>query len=367
MKTHKMLIVSTGGTIAGEVATHRTNADYEIRSAEHFAETIISVITDYKCRFDIKIAPTPLSLYEVDSSDIKPEHWCGIADCIYNNYEKYDSFVITHGTNTLAYTSAALSFVFPNIGKPVVLTGSQVPFGLTGSDALLNLQNAARVAALPESYGCVIRGILVVFGSQIITGTRVKKQTEFDYDAFNSFQTANIGNIGRTIEINRDQLDRHLKYQTWMDWTKAIDKSTLRYLPKFNANIYSVTEIPGTDPHHLLNLAQNKVDGFIVRAFGAGDLSISFRDVLDQLAQMKIPVVVTTQIPRGNASMRVNENGQYILKYGLAIPAYDMSIESQSVKLMWLLAQMKSGIINFEQLKSLMITDMCGEINVFNE
>ena len=134
----------------------------------------------------------------MDSSDITPKHWIDLVNLIEVNYDEYDSFIVTHGTNTLGYTCAALSFAFANLNKPVILTGSQVPSGMPGSDALTNLNNAIRVAVWPYH---PVKGIVAVFGSHIITGTRVKKSTEFDYDAFQSFTSASIGRIGRIINI----------------------------------------------------------------------------------------------------------------------------------------------------------------------
>ncbi len=376
LNKHKMLIISTGGTIAGEVAADKKDVDFVIKKADYFSELIKGVITDYKRRYKIEIVPEPKELYEADSSDIKPEHWQGVAKAIYEDYDKYDSFVVTHGTNTLGYTCAALSFIFANIGKPIILTGSQVPIGMPGSDAQLNLENAVRLAALPSGRGKPIRGVLAVFGSHIITGTRVKKDTEFDYDAFKSFGSSSVGRIGRIIDINYENLTRHLDYQNHMDWTVAGSKADLRYEPKFNKNIISLTEFPGMDPQILLKLVESGVQGIIIRAFGAGDLSTSFVggekveetvDVLSQLKQQRIPVIATTQAPNGRATMQVNEPGQYLLKNKLAIPAYDMSIEAQTAKLMWLLAKMHSGEITYDQLRTLIVTDLRGEVKIIKE
>ncbi len=376
---HKMLIISTGGTIAGEVATDKKADDYEVKKADHFSELIKGVIKDHLRKYSIQIVPEPHELFEVDSSDIKPEHWKGIAKVIYDKYDDYDSFVVTHGTNTLGYTCAALSFVFPNLGKPVILTGSQVPIDMPGSDAQLNLENAVRLAATPPVSSYTIRGVMAVFGSHIITGTRVKKDTEFDYDAFKSFTSASIGRIGRIIDINMDNLNAHLRYQSHMDWTVAKDKSKLRFECEFDQDVVSLTEFPGMEPEILLKLADQGVKGFIIRAFGAGDLSTSFQGefnedgelvkegVLYELKQKEIPVVATTQAPNGRATMQVNEPGQKLLAEDLAIPAYDMSIESQTVKLMWLLAKKRKGDINYDQLRSLMITDLRGEVKIIEE
>lgn len=122
------------------------------------------------------------------------------------------------------------------------------------------------------------------------------------------------------------------------------------------------------DYETLLHLQQSQgIRAFIIRAFGAGDISTSALQVLRKLKAQEVPVVVTTQAPKGNANLQVNEPGWLLKREGLAIPAYDMSIEAQTTKLMWLLAKRNRGEINFTQLREAMIDDMHGEINVIWE
>lgn len=366
MPIHKMLMISTGGTIAGEVAKTKKGEDYEIADDKAFSELVKDTMQYLDKYFDIQLKPTPKEYVSVDSSDIMPEHWVGLAQLIYDNFDDYDSFVITHGTNTLGYTCAALSFALVNPGKPIVLTGSQVPIGFPGSDAKTNLDNAIRIATLP---GYDTSGVLCVFGSHIITGTRVKKATEFDYDAFQSFNTGAIGRIGRIIDINKDNLNRHLAYLNRKK-QKTKHKRNLDLENAFNPDIVSFTEFPGMDYSIMLHLSENQgIKGFIVRAFGAGDISTTSQDVLRKLQSMGIPVVATTQAPNGNANLQVNEPGQQLAEQKLVIPAFDMNIESQTAKLMWLLAKKenKKKMYSYEQLYEDMKTDMHGEINVIWE
>ena len=170
---------------------------------------------------------------DVDSSDIVPEHWTALVDKVQKEYDNYQAFIITHGTNTLGYSSAALSFAFENINKPVIMTGSQVPFGFAGSDALMNLDNSLRIAAWPYHK---LRGVIVVFGSSIITGTRVKKSTDFDYDAFKSFTSNNLGEIGRIIQINDDGLEKHNSYYAPKNMDTALTSKDLVIKNHFDTN-----------------------------------------------------------------------------------------------------------------------------------
>lgn len=366
MTDHRMLIISTGGTIAGEVAKDKKIEGYEIAKADKFSETLGPTLEYIMKDQTINIIPTAHEFAEVDSSDILPKHWKGLADLIHEKYDEFDSFIITHGTNTMGYTSAALSFALYNSGKPIVLTGSQVPIAIPGSDASTNLDNAIRVAIWNQ--GFTLRGVSVVFGSHIITGTRAKKSTEFDYDAFASFNSGSLGRIGRIIQWNKANVDRHLSYQQTARYPVANRQDQLRISSSFDTRILSLTEFPGLNPEFLLNAVKNNdVRGVIFRAFGAGDASTHLHQAFKDLKEKEIPVVVTTQAPNGNATLQVNEPGQYLSKENLVIPAFDMSIESQTTKLAWLLAKKERKEINFQQLCEEMIVDIRGEINVLWE
>jgi len=296
-----------------------------------------------------------------------PSHWKELTKIIKNNYDIFDAFIITHGTNTLGYTSAALSFSFPNLNKPIILTGSQTPFGLPGSDALNNLTNAIRIAVLPRERNRV-KGVFVVFGSHIITGSRVKKMTEFDYDGFVSFQTSSIGRIGRIININESNLEKHLSYLSTAFYTEAKYSKHLICEDDFDMRIASITEFPGISPNIFECLVENNdIKGFILRSFGAGDSSSHLRPAFDFLKSREIPIVITTQAPNGNASLQINEPGYYLWSNDLAIPAFDMCMEAQTTKLAWLLAKRANGILNYSNIKKEMIRDIRGEINVFWE
>ena len=361
-----MLLISTGGTIAGEVAKKKKHENEEYAKAEAFSELTRDTISYLKQEYAMDVDIEPNEFLEVDSSDVKPEHWKGLAELVYDKFDDYDSFVITHGTNTLGYTCAGLSFGLVNPGKPVVLTGSQVPIGHPGSDARTNLENAIRLATWPHQPK--MAGVLCVFGSHVITGTRVKKDTEFDYDAFKSFTSTSIARIGRIVDVNKSNLEKHLGYLDGPAHRVARTKSALKCESDFETRIVSLTEFPGMDYNLLKRLyKEHNKKGFIIRAFGAGDMSTSSLDALEYLKDHKVPVVVTTQAPNGNANLQVNEPGQMLDERDLVIPAFDMSIESQTAKLMWLLAKMGEGAISFDQLKERMRVDLHGEINVIWE
>lgn len=366
MTTEKTLLITTGGTIAGKVATDKIDEE-DLQSAEDFSELIRPTLISLKKRHDVDVDIIPHLLCDVDSSDILPQQWKDLATVIKEEYDNYDSFIITHGTNTLGYTCAALSFAIANSNKPIVLTGSQVPSGKPGSDADMNLNNALRVACW-QHQETKIRGVVAVFGSHIITGTRVKKETEFDYDAFKSFSTGSIGRIGRIININKENLQTHLKYLSTNMYPRAYKASELICENEFDMRIVSLTEFPGLSHKIFETLVEkNDIHGFILRAFGAGDASNHLHPAFEYLKSKEIPIVVTTQAPNGNSNFQVNEPGQYLRDNKLAIPAWDMSIESQTTKLAWLLAKKNKGELHYSQIHDEMLRNIRGEINVMFE
>lgn len=374
--THKMLMITTGGTIAGNVARDPGDdlageSGVLKQDPDSFLNKLsgtVSALREQKVN-PVELDIEPLDLCNVDSSDITPEIWMKLVQTIQERFDDFDSFVITHGTNTLGYTCAALSFAIANSAKPIVLTGSQVPAGKPGSDAVTNLENAIRVATWSDEYQTIkMGGVIAVFGSHIISGTRVKKETEFDYDAFQQFQSGSIGRIGRIIKVEMGNLQKHLAYLEAGTYRRALRKSELQVQNDFDLRIASLTEFPGMDYRLFSTLVdEQKVRGFILRAFGAGDPATALRPAFEYLKAEEIPIVVTTQAPKGNSNFQVNEPGQWLRDNHMAIAAHDMSIESQTAKLGWLLAQRKRNQITYEQLCRSMVDDIRGEINVMWE
>lgn len=365
-----VLLVTTGGTIGGEVHLRNKEMLKHASSLESLLGPTIQHLED-------KIG-TPVSLAEhalepVDSSNITMSHWAEIATVLHDRYDEFDAFVVAHGTNTLGYTCAALSFALANPAKPIILTGSQVPAGYPGTDALANLENALRVAGFRQGQdrrrhrSDPVQGVVAVFGSQIITGTRVKKETEFDYDAFKTFGAMSLGHIGRIIHMNETSLRTHNDYLETERYQPAFAQQDLIFEPNFQSNIASITEFPGMTSEIFDVLANRlEVKGIILRAFGAGDPCENHLPAFRTLKSSLIPIVVTTQAPNGNANFQVNEPGARLKEEGLAIPAYDMSIEATTAKLSWLLAKYPKKD-DYERVCSEMIRDMRGEVNVLWE
>ncbi len=356
----RILVIFTGGTVAGNVAKSKIsqNTKSDPNSFMAILEDSIDIV---KKNWHIEIDPSISELFNVDSSNMQPENWTMIIEEIQSKYDDYDAFIILHGTNTMGYTAAALTFALENINKPVILTGAQVPLGYLGTDSVTNLVNSLRMAVWGYHE---IKGVMAVFGSKIITGARVKKGTDFDYDPFKAFHTGSLGNIGRFMRIDEHAMKKHVGYLSKYK-ALAIQSRVLSVKKDFNTkNIASLTEFPGMSVNLFQSLVEHDgIKAFIFRAFGAGDPSSHLFPAFEYLKEKKIPIVVTTQAPSGVSNFQVNETGQYLREHNLAIPAYDMSIESMTVKLAWLLAQ----DTKYEDMKQKMIEDMHGEITLENE
>jgi L-asparaginase len=326
----RILILFCGGTIS-MTKNPKTGALDVAHGADQFfrLEPRIVEIAEINVRV----------LFNIDSSNSTPTHWEQIGQAISEEYDKYDGFLITHGTNTMAYTASALSFSLQNLGKPVVLTGAQVPAEVISTDGRNNLVNALRVCTLD------LAGVFVVFGSKIIMGTRSKKMSESDLDAFATFNDSDFGRISLGIEIKKQITPRH--------------PGALNLRNRFERNIVSLTCIPGISAEYLIALMDAGTKGLILRGYGSGDVSEELFPALDYAKERKIPIVVTTQCPGGATLLGVDSVGLEAVKRGV-IQAFDMSMECMSTKLMWLLGQGTP----YEILKERMHHNMMGEVDV---
>jgi len=356
----RILVIFTGGTIAGNVAQSKILNNKKL-DPNSFMAVLDNSVDIVKKNWNIEIKPSISELFNIDSSNMQPENWTTIIEEIQNKYDEFDAFIILHGTNTMGYTAAALTFGLENINKPVIITGAQVPLGYLGTDSVTNLVNSLRIAVWGYHE---IKGVMAVFGSSIITGARVKKGTDFDYDPFKSFQKGALGNIGRFIRINEAAIKKHISYLSKYK-ILAIHSKVLSVKKYFETkHIASISEFPGMEKNTFQSLVENNgIKAFIFRAFGAGDPSKYLFPSFEYLKKKKIPIIVTTQAPNGISNFQVNETGPHLRENDLAIPAYDMSIESITVKLSWLMAQK----MKYEDIKQKMIEDMHGEITLEQE
>ena len=329
----KILLFTTGGTLAQE----NINGILDIsnnKNSDFFKKYI-----DYN-NIDIK------ELFSKDSSNIIQDDWNIIINGILENAEKYDGFIILHGTDTMAYSSCALALALGNIKKPILLTGGQIPLGNIGSDGKMNIDNCIRVINETDLYG-----VYLVFGSHIIEGTRVKKESELDYDAFTSFADTCIGRIGVKIKLNRYNANKYMYKYNDKSVNKiefAMDKiCVLNEFPSINKNIFK-------------SLINSGIKAFIFRTYADGNLCIDeLKDVIIYLKKEKIPLVIISQPDRGCTTMSNYSVGKTAKELG-CIPAFDMTTEALTVKLGWLLGQN----LNYNEIIKKLNENIRGEINI---
>jgi L-asparaginase len=306
----RVLLVTTGGTI-----TMLRGPSGSLQPCDDASE-LIARVPELKQLADIDILP----LANFDSSNLTPDLWVKLGRAIYQKMRDYDGFVVTHGTDTLCYTSAALSFILQELNKPVVVTGAQVPLEEIGSDGRTNLINAIRVA-ISE-----LAEVAVVFGSLIIRGTRAKKTSVFDLQAFTSANETALGSIGLSIKFSEFARFRTRK------------KPLLR--PFLNDNVAMMQVYPGLKPEVLSYIAQNH-DGIVLEGYGAGNIPNEEKSLVPAIqnsTEKNVPIVVCTQCIVGSTEMELYSVGRAALDAG-AIPAMDMTPETALVKLMWVLGQ----------------------------
>jgi L-asparaginase len=274
-----------------------------------------------------------------------PELWRTIAKTIHENYDAYDGFVITHGTDTMAYTASALSFALQGIRKTVVLTGAFVPSFDVATDAINNLVNAVKVACMSLSEICV------VFGTSILRGNRAQKKSEVEFEAFHSPKAPPLGRIAVEPELHTERLlvPNRERFLLEADFENAVAVFEL---------------VPGMKAEYFEAIIEKGARGVILKAFGPGNVPNknsphSLTDAIHAATEKEVPVVVISQCSTGSTRMQMYEVGYDALRAG-AIPGHDMTVEAAATKLMWVLARTDS----VDKVRAFMNTSLAGEVTI---
>lgn len=287
-----------------------------------------------------ELADIELELFSnIDSAEMQPELWTGMATHLHQRMDAFDGVVVTHGTDTLAFTASALSFMLPNLNKAVVLTGSQRPLGEIRSDARLNLIDAVTSA---------LRGpkeVTICFDSHLYRGNRTRKVKVAEYDAFESPNFPTLGVLGVDARFEPG----------------LVAKGKRKLQAKLNPRVFLLKVFPGLQPElPLLLLPQ--IDGLVIEAYGAGTLPVeeklgrSLRPVLAEARQRGVPVVLVSQAYRNGVDLTLYESGELALAHG-AISGGDMTPSAALVKLMHALANLDS----LDQIRAYMERCVAGE------
>lgn len=283
----------------------------------------------------------------IDSSDITPLIWERIAHNVQENYESHDGFIILHGTDTLAYTASALSFVFQNLSKPVVLTGAQLPIFHPRTDGIVNLSNAIYIAGYKSFQLACIPEVCICFNDDVLRGNRSVKTSTNDFEGFSSPNFSNLANLEQQILINE-----HLLYHS-----STTDKFGLK--TKFSNNVVSVTVFPGYNPKHLIDLVKSKkIEGIVLKTFGAGNLPTSdiWHELISECETTNTLILATTQCPNGKIELGQYESSK-ILKNSIVIDGKDITSEAALTKLMWVI-----GNFNVAERCAILSRNIRGEI-----
>lgn len=325
----KILMVGTGGTIASEMTA-------EGLAPEMNTEQLLEFIPDIGkfCRVDC------LQLYNLDSTNIRPADWLGVADILRKSYDAYDGFVISHGTDTMAYTAAALSYLVQGSAKPIVLTGAQKPIWFDGTDSKRNLTDAFLYACR----GC--GGVQIVFNGKVILGTRARKTFSKSFQAFSSVNYPDLAVL---------QDERLLQYIR----TESLPRPV--FYDKLCENVGLLKLIPGTK-RELVEFMMERYDGIVVESFGVGGLpeypGEEFYPLVQRAVEQGKIVVMTTQVPNEGSDLSVYHVGGHLKNTLHLLEAFDMTTEAAVCKLMWILGQTRRR----EEVERLFYTPVARDI-----
>jgi len=342
MGERQILIIYTGGTI-GMVNDPETNSlipfDFD---------NIIKNVPELR-NFDFQIKSYSFSP-PIDSSDINPAVWEKLVSIIEDNYENFDGFVILHGTDTMAYTASALSFMLHNLQKPVILTGSQLPLGTIRTDGKENLITALEIAAAQKNGQAMVPEVCIYFQDKLFRGNRTTKYNAENFRAFRSDNYPPLAEVGIHIKYNYPYI-RYASHPGEFSVTKKMNTNIalLKIFPGINESVVNaVLNSPGTE-------------AVVLETFGSGNAPTAkwFLNAIANAASNGLLILNVTQCLAGSVDMERYSTGVHLLEYGI-VGGYDITTESAITKLMYLLAEKES----LEEVKKSLNMSLRGEINI---
>ena len=307
----RIMLLATGGTIAC------TNGNHGLEPTLHGRNLLEAIQAELPCAVDAQ------DVFLMDSSNMQPEEWSALARAVDGALQSYDGVVITHGTDTMAYTAAALSFMLAGVGKPVILTGSQLPLAHPLTDGRLNLLRAIH-AAMAD-----ISGVYVCFDNQLISGVRCVKTHTSSMNAFSSVNEPPAG----YFDVEGLHIDHPQPYLPL--------EQPYRLRDGIDPRVFLLKLVPGTSPDVLRFVRDAGYRGLVIEAFGLGGLHYIRRNLVETLGQLVdsgIYVVVVSQCLYEKANLNVYEVGHGLVR-DCILSGRDMTTEAAVCKMMWALAQ----------------------------
>lgn len=316
-----ILILTTGGTIA---SVQSPDGLVPGMSSEQLRNHLPQIGSD--------IAIDIMELFHIDSTDMTAAHWIKIIDAIRDNYDIYDGFVICHGTDTMAYTAAVLSYMIQNSEKPIVLTGAQKPIGFEITDAKSNLQDSILYAADSLSHG-----VQIVFAGKVIAGTHARKVRSMSFLAFESI------NLPVIAEINNGHIIRYLNIPS---------NGRVQFYDSINPNVFLLKLTPSMSPD-LIPEIFSIYDAVVIESFGAGGIPASIENtLLSELSKYRPEekiLAMTTQVTYEGSHINTYAVGRRIADSFKILEARDMTLETIIAKLMWILGNSSQTWDEIEQ------------------
>jgi len=315
----KLALLATGGTIACSP------------SPNGLVPTLSAADLLGRLRPDLPCEVIPRDIFMLDSSNIQPEEWRALATAADEALRSSDGVIITHGTDTMAYTASALSFMLAGVPKPVILTGSQLPISHPLTDGRSNLQHA--MAAALEGAG----GVYVSFHDRLISGARCVKTHTTSMDTFSSINAPQAGHF--------DAEGLHLTHR--QPYCPLVEGESYRLRAAIDPRVFLLKLIPGTSPGVLRFVQQAGYRGLVIEAFGLGGLHYIRRNLvkaLEDLSGSGVMVLVVSQCLNEKADLRIYEVGREMMLDNV-YSGHDMTTEAAVCKLMWALAQENPGAL----------------------
>lgn len=325
----KILLITTGGTIASIKTDNGLIPGLT-------GEQLISFLPEITkmCEVDV------ISLFSEDSTNVYYKHWLMLADKIKEEYDNYDGFIICHGTDTMAYSASALSYLIQNSKKPIVLTGAQKPINLEISDAKTNLLDSFTYATHSSA-----KGVVLIFNGNVILGTRARKIRTKSFNAFSSIDYPRVAIVK----------DGHV-----IPYITNLDDNTV-FFDKLDTKVSLLKLIPGMDSKVLEFMLEN-CDALVIESFGVGGLPYyeddSFNNLIDKYTALGKVIIMTTQVPNEGSDIAIYQVGHHLKQNEKVLEAYDMTTEAVVTKLMWILAYTK----DIKEIKELFYKTISNDI-----
>ena len=308
----KILVIGTGGTIACKQSDEGL---IPLMSAEE----LVSHVPDVTEFADV----SSIQVCNIDSTDVVPSDWMKFAEAIKDNFDDFDGFVICHGTDTLAYTASALSYLVQNSHKPIVVTGAQNPIDAVDTDARTNLRDSILYASDDKS-----SGVVIVFDGKVIAGTRAKKEKSKSYDAFNSINFPNLAVI-----MNK----RIIRYITDDTCNADVGRRPL-FADAVSDKVFALKMTPGLHSD-ILQILFDKYECIIIESFGVGGIPSHLLPEFQRLMKSSSTlVIVATQVINEGSDMSIYQVGHNVKKDFDLLETFDMTPEAAFTKACWLLA-----------------------------